>query len=161
MRFLIKPVLVQKLNLGKVGQRNLRFTDIPVGVIGTRLLKCSRRKAVSMVFVAEITPPEISPESSVCLDIDPAHQLVIGQASVLSRHLIVGGEPYNRMMVLVLVHRLQSDFLFLEVDRLVMERVRIKFQIGRSQGKLTRLENDPILDEARVYLKTQKRPKKC
>ena len=35
MSFLIKPVLVQELNLGKVGQRNLRFTDIPVGVIGT------------------------------------------------------------------------------------------------------------------------------
>lgn len=101
-----------------------------------------------MVFVTEITPPEVSPESSARLDVDPAHQLVIGQASVLSCHLVVGGEPYNRMVVLVLVHCLHSDFLFPEVDGLVMECVGIKFQIGRSQGKLAGLENDPILDEA-------------
>lgn len=102
-----------------------------------------------MVFVAEITPPEISPESSIRLDVDPAYQLVIGQASVLSRYLVVSGEPYNRMVVTIFVDSLHPDFLFPEVvDGLVMECLRIKFQIGRSQGKLAGLENNPILDEA-------------
>src|SRR5699024_12792231 len=72
-------------------------------------LPICRRKAVSVVFVAEITPPEISPESSVCLDVDPAHQLVIGEASVLSSHLVVGGEPYNRMVVTVFVDSLHRS----------------------------------------------------
>ena len=52
------------------------------------------------------------------------------------------------MVVFVLVHRLHPDFLLPEADGLVMECLRIKFQIGRSQGKLAGLENNPILDEA-------------
>ena len=52
------------------------------------------------------------------------------------------------MVVTVFVDSLHPDFLFPEVDGLIMECVRIKFQIGRSQGKLARLENDTILDEA-------------
>ena len=35
------------------------------------------------------------------------------------------------MVVTVFVDSLHPDFLFPEVDGLVMERVRIKFQIGR------------------------------
>ena len=107
----------------------------------------TRRKAVSVILVAEITPADVLPESAVRLDVDPAHQFVIGKTGVLGSYLVAGSKPNNWMVVAVFVDSLHPDFLFPEVDGLVMECVRIKFQIGRSQGKLAGLENDPIFGD--------------
>ena len=52
------------------------------------------------------------------------------------------------MVVTVFVDSLHPDFLLPEVNGLIMECVRIKFQIGRSKGKLPKLKKEPIFDEA-------------
>ena len=149
---LVGVILGQKFDLCKVRSGDLGFTDIPVSIVIGSLFQGRSSAAVGMILVAKSAPWQIPPDFSLRPDGDAAHDLVVGQAGVLSTSMIVGSQPDNGVIVLVFVNSLITNFMSIEKERLLMECDRIVLQIGGGQHQSAAGSYDPVFDQAGVVV---------